>query len=140
MSSAKVEEGVLRETGIRGQVSFHVIFSVPHQSKRPDPLSSIPDPLSSIPLVCGIFPVLRCAVVTARCSYVASLASGFHALRSRRNPAAGPVIAAPFVHLLTEAKPSGHSSQPLEHWLIKKCPHGYRQILATPTCGQIVHL
>ena len=23
--------------------------------------------------------------------------------------------------------------------LNKKCPHGYRQILATPTCGQIVH-
>ena len=23
--------------------------------------------------------------------------------------------------------------------LNKKCPHEYRQILATPTCGQIVH-
>ena len=45
-----------------------------------------------------------------------------------------------FVHLFSNAKPSGHSGQPLEHWLNKKCPHGYRQILATPTCGQIVHV
>ena len=44
------------------------------------------------------FPVLRCAVVTARCSYVASLTPGIHALRDRRNPAAGPVIAATSMH------------------------------------------
>jgi hypothetical protein len=35
---------------------------------------------------------------TARCSYLASIASGFHALRDRRNPAAGPVIAATSMH------------------------------------------
>ena len=32
---------------------------------------------------------------------------------------------------------SGYSSQTLEHSLNKKCPHGYYQILATPTCGQV---
>jgi hypothetical protein len=44
------------------------------------------------------FPVLRCVVATARCSYVASVTPGFHALRDRRNPAAGPVIAATSMH------------------------------------------
>jgi hypothetical protein len=81
---------------------------------------------------------------TARCSYLASIASGFHALRDRRNPAAGPVIAATsmhaagcafsFIYQPTQSVSVIHANR-WKMGLNKKCPHGYRQILATPTCG-----